>query len=284
MTRILVLLTMLLSVALAGAGPGLAGGGSSKPKFLTSLHLLPGRPAQGVWQLRNGRFLITQDIDGKSASNWVRFCLMSAKGDILEKWELQYGTHGQGVFAMNNGDGLTVFTETRNHDGLAQFALSKDRKSMDFVREIKPRTADGKPIDFKAFGVDEDRDEIVLVRGSAYRTVQYFRFSDFLQGRATPVGKKTVIQTKRGLNLGSLQGVGTTNGIVFVLAGDDQIGHKKYLLRIGDDGAFQPMPLTAGRGRAMFKYEPEALFVQKGRVIFGVYDHFWTRLYEMSAY
>lgn len=198
---------------------------------------------------------------------------------------MPYGTHGQGLYAMPGGNGLSVFTEARSRDGLAEFDLGPDRKSLNFVREIKPRLPDGSPVQFVAFGVDAGLDEIVVARGGARKVVQFFRFSDFLRGIATPLGDEIVISEKfLGIDFGALQGVGTSGGVAYLLTGDNKVAHTKYLLRITADGGIRKLVINQGKGSALFSYEPEGLFVQDGKLIFGVYDYFWSRLYHMPAY
>lgn len=279
------LLTVLLLLALAlPASAQNIPGVDFNPEFVVKLHVLPGLPPQGIWQFGNGQYLITQDIDGRKDSEWVRFNLVAKDGDIIRKWEVPYGTHGQSLFLRKTGDGFTIYTESRNRKGLAVFHLNADKTELTFVKQITPRTADGETVDFEAFGVDEFSDLVLLAKsGGERKAVQYFRFSDFENGFAKPVSDKIVIETRDGLKLGSLQGVGTSNGVGYVLTGDSELRSKKYIFRIGLDGSLRPISISPGRARALFTYEPEGLFVQRGKVMFSMYDHFWTRIYQVAA-
>jgi len=167
--------------------------------------------------------------------------------------------------------------------GFGIFRLTDERTKLAFVRQVIPKNSRGRNFEFSAFGVDELEDLIVLGDGGANKNVHYFKFSDFLNGMLTPLERKVVIQTKDGLDLGWLQGVGTYNGIVYVLTGTSAIKGKKYILRIDEEGNMRRISIGPSRGKATFQYEPESLYVQNGRIMFTMNDHFWAKLYEMKA-
>lgn len=280
-------LCLLLSLIVAFAGPAPAQGvyqrSDFRPEYVLQFELLPGRVPQGLWRFGNGQYLMTQDIDGGDDREWVRFNLFDKKGNFIRKWEINYGTHGQSMFVKWENGGFTIYTESRNRRGIGIFRLTEERTKLTFVRQVIPKNSMGRTIEFGAFGVDEAEDVIVLGGGQAYKTVQYFKFSDFLNGMLTPLERKIVIQTKDGLDLGWLQGVGTYNGIVYVLTGTSDIKSKKYILRIDEEGNMRRISIGPSRGKALFQYEPESLYVQNGRIMFTMNDHFWAKLYEMKA-
>ncbi len=125
---------------------------------------------------------------------------------------------------------------------------------------------------------------IIVANGGQRKSVQYFKFSDFSAGKLTPLSKAIVIQRrKKGRQLGSLQGVGTDNGIGYVLTGDGELDTKKFISRLDAEGNFVPVEIEPDRDKAKIFYEPEGLYVRRGRILFTMYDHFWTRIYEVKA-
>jgi hypothetical protein len=284
MLRLAVLLPLLLALVLPAAAQEAKDKLKFHPKEVVKLKLLPGRPAQGIWEFGNGQYLVTQDADGRNGHEWVRFTLFDQDGDVIKKWELNYGTHGQSLFLKRREEGFIIYTESRNRKGMALFEMSADRTEIKFLNRVIPKTKDGKTVEFDAFGVDGDSDTIIVADGGTRKSVRYFKFSDFTAGLLTPLSKPIVIQrTNRGKQLGSLQGVGTDNGIGYVLTGDAELDTKKYISRLDDEGNLVPVEINPDRDKATFYYEPEGLYVRKGRILFTMYDHFWTRVYEVKA-
>ena len=281
-------LAVLLPLVLVFALPATAQEAMDKVKFhpkeVVKLRLLPGRPAQGIWEFGNGQYLVTQDADGGKQHEWIRFTLFNQDGEVIKKWELNYGSHGQSLFVKRRANGFIIYTESKNRKGMALFEMSADRTEIKFLNRVIPKTEDGENVEFEAFGVDESSDTIIVAHGGSKKVVRYFKFSDFTAGLLTPLGKPIVIQrAKKGKQLGYLQGVGTDNGIGYVLTGDGELTTKKFISRIDADGNFQPVEIEPDRDKAQFFYEPEGLYVRKGRILFTMYDHFWTRVYEVKA-
>lgn len=278
------LLTAIAAAALAAAAkPAAAEVRWDNARLLMKLPLSPGDSVQGVWMFPDKSVLMTQDMDGNNAKGSIRFSLLSPQGEVRQRWDIPYGTHGQSVYVARGADGYLVYTEQKDFHGLALFRLSADLSEMSFVREILPVTADGRPLYFKAFGVDRTRDVILCARIFKHRlAVQYYSFSDFVKGVAVPVGGPIAVEERPDFQLGWLQGAGTSDGIAYVLVGDSSKKSKKRIVRIMADGSYDTIFLRAARRRAIFGYEPEALYVQSGRAVFGVYDLFLSRLYTLS--
>ncbi len=284
MRKLIVLLSILLAFAVPSGAQEAMDKLKFHPKEVVKLKLLPGRPAQGIWEFGNGQYLVTQDADGGNNHEWIRFSLFDQDGEVIKKWELNYGTHGQSLFVKRRAEGFIIYTESKNKKGMALFELSADRTELKFLNRVIPKTEDGKTVEFDAFGVDESSDTIIVADGGTKKSVRYFKFSDFTAGLLTPLSKPIVIQrTKKGKQLGSLQGVGTDNGIGYVLTGDGELDTKKFISRLDEEGNLVPVEINPDRDKAKFFYEPEGLYVRKGRILFTMYDHFWTRVYEVKA-
>ncbi len=133
-------LLLLMSLTLAFALPAFAQDApleriTFKPREVVKLRLLPGRPPQGIWQFGNGQYLVTQDADGGHEHEWVRFSLFGEDGEVIRKWELNYGTHGQALFVDRRDDGFLIYTESKNRKGMAIFELSADRTKLKFSQQ-----------------------------------------------------------------------------------------------------------------------------------------------------
>lgn len=284
MRKFLICLSLLFVFILPATAQEVMDKVKFKPREVVKLKLLPGRPAQGIWEFGNGQYLVTQDADGGKNHEWIRFTLFNQDGEVLKKWELNYGTHGQSLYVKRRKDGYLIFTESKNKKGMAIFELSADRTELKFFNKVIPKTEAGETIEFDAFGVDDDEDRIIVADGGTKKSVRYYKFSDFTAGKLTPLSKRIVIQrTNKGKQLGSLQGVGTDGGIGYVLTGDGELDTKKYISRLDEFGNLQPVSISPDRDKATFYYEPEGLYVRKGRILFTMYDHFWTRVYEVKA-
>jgi hypothetical protein len=284
MRKALAALSVLAALVLPAAAAETANKVKFNPREIVRLQMLPGRPAQGIWQFGNGQYLVTQDVDGRAEHEWVRFNLFDEGGGLIRKWELNYGTHGQSLFVDKHKGGYRIYTESANRKGFAVFDMNEDRTALQFSHRVTPRDGNGKTIEFHAFGVDEARDTIIVADSGSRKTVQYFVFSDFVDGKLTPASNEIHIK-KPGKNqgLGWLQGVGTENGIGYVLTGNSELDSKKFISRVGKDGNLTQVEIEPDRDRANYHYEPEGLYVQNGRLLFTMYDYYATRVYEVKA-
>jgi hypothetical protein len=239
---------------------------------------------QGIWQFYNKKILMTQDVDGNAGKGKIRFSLLSPSGDVEDRWVINYGTHGQSLYASWDGDGFFVYTEHVKFRGLAEFQISQDLSEMKFRREIEPKTAKGESVAFHTYGVDRPKNLILTARlGKGRVYLRYYDFNAFIKGKAIPMGDELVIEERPDFKFGWLQGAGTYNRTAYLLVGDNSKKTKKRIVRIAADGSYDTIFIKAGRSGALFSYEPEALYVQNGRLIYAIYDHLRSHLYTLPV-
>ena len=69
----------------------------------------------------------------------------------------------------------------------------------------------------------------------------------------------------------------------YVLTGDGEVTARNTSLASTQKEIYRRSKSTPLATRRNIFYEPEGLYVRKGRILFTMYDRFWTRVYEVQA-
>jgi hypothetical protein len=280
---------------------------SAQPVKVASLRGIDLRDTpQGVWKLSETRYFIAQDTDGGDDHKTMRFYLVKPSGDVVHKWDVNYGSHGQSLFMIKRATHYEVYTTSKAGLGVARFRLSLDLATLKFTGAVtEPVNAKGKTAGYGTIAFDQARDAVAVcgyARGTAPGlegfSVKFFDMSDYLDGKLTVIAPRVVFQSKIGA-IGPVQGCGIHDGKAYVLLGDgEHFQQRKFMYSVPMDGRpLRRRELTVDKATSVGQYEPEGLYAQDGELVFGIYGlrlklpcgatcsvATWSNLYRMPAF